>query len=215
MKNRYTLLAFDIDGTLVDTEGTSIGSLQKTVKDLMGLEISDSQALSTFGIPSWQVPGIYGYSNPEEFEMVWEANFIALNHLMHPFPGVLDALQKLKDAGFVIGAVTSRTRKEMENDRNSSLLAPFFQIVITANDTPNHKPHPEPTLELLKRASALTGRSIPAQECLYFGDTAHDYGCAHGAGVDFALADWKCKGLQGIDATYRFTSAAELLDILL
>lgn len=210
---KYTLLAFDIDGTLVDTEGTSISSLQKTVKDLMGMEISYEKALETFGIPSYLVPEIYGYHTPEEFSRTWASNFIALNYLMKPFPGVLDVLSELRKRGYIIGAVTSRNLFEMEKDPNAPVLKPFFDIIITAEDTVKHKPDPDPTLELIRRASAMIGRQIEPGECLYLGDTAHDFGCGHDAGADFALADWKKRGAGDIPADYVFTDAEELLNI--
>lgn len=213
MKKRYKLLAFDIDGTLIDTEGTSISSLQKTVRDLMGMEISYEKALETFGIPSYLVPELYGYHTPAEFSRTWAANFIALNYLMKPFPGVLDVLGKLREQGYIIGAVTSRSLFEMSKDPNAETLKPYFDIIITAEDTEKHKPDPEPTLELIKRASAMAGRVIDPSECLYLGDTAHDFGCGHDAGADFALADWKKRGSGNIPAEYVFSSAEELMAI--
>ena len=49
---------------------------------------------------------------------------------------------------------------------------------------------------------------------LYLGDTAYDWRCGHDAGCDFALADWKGRGRQDIEAEYYFTDADSLREIL-
>ena len=63
-------------------------------------------------------------------------------------------------------------------------------------------------LAYLKAADALSS------ETLYLGDTMHDYRCGHDAGCDFALADWRGRGTQGIPADYVFTDEAGLRALL-
>ena len=38
----------------------------------------------------------------------------------------------------------------------------------------------------------------------------HDCQCAHAAGVDFALADWKDRGMQDIPAEYHLKKVADI-----
>ncbi|MBQ5482434.1 MAG: HAD hydrolase-like protein, partial [Bacteroidales bacterium] len=71
-----------------------------------------------------------------------------------------------------------------------------------------HKPYPDPMLAYLRTAGAT------AETTLYLGDTQHDWRCGHDAGCDFALADWRLRGDQGIPAEYRFTDAASLRAVL-
>ena len=42
----------------------------------------------------------------------------------------------------------------------------------------------------------------------------HDYSCGHDAGCDFALADWRGRGTQGIPADYVFTDEEGLRALL-
>ena len=53
-----------------------------------------------------------------------------------------------------------------------------------------------------------------AVSTLFIGDTMHDWRCGHDAGCDFALADWRKRGMQDIPADYRFESAGELRKIV-
>lgn len=66
----------------------------------------------------------------------------------------------------------------------------------------------------VSNASSKGLSPILPSEAIYFGDTVHDFRCAVGAGCSFALADWRSRGLQGIPAPFRFTSAAEALALL-
>ena len=52
-------------------------------------------------------------------------------------------------------------------------------------------------------------------QVLFLGDTEHDWACARDAGCDFALADWKGRGDQGIPARYKFSDAEAMERILI
>lgn len=208
---KYTHFIFDIDGTLVDTEKTGVLSLQKTIRDLMGREMDYEEVYPYFGIPSHKVAGMLGYAQEDFFLHTWERNFVDMRYLMKPFPGVEEMLEKLSAAGVKMGVVTSRSRKEVEDDPVFAKLAGVFDIVISAERTSRHKPDPEPLMAFMADASEAAGRRVLPEECLYLGDTAHDAGCAAGAGCDFALADWKGRGRQGIDARYMVRTAEDIL----
>lgn len=218
MKDRsnstYKLAVFDIDGTLIDTERTGVLSLMRTISELMNVDMPYEEAYRYFGIPSAKVAGMLGYSGEEDFGERWEQNFIDLSHLIAPFPGVYEMMAAVKASGILTGIVTSRSRFELEYDKKLALMIHCFDEVICAEDTVRHKPAPDPLLECIKRVSARTGQQLSPADCLYLGDTSHDWKCALGAGCDFALADWKARGTSGIEAKYVFTNAQEVLDIL-
>ena len=217
----YRLAVFDIDGTLIDTERTGVESLVQTVRELLGREIPYEEAYKAFGIPSIKVAGLYGYEDAEGFGERWEENFIALSHHITPFPGVLEALRRIKESGIETGVVTSRSHFEFEYDDYLRKMLPYLDHIVCAEDTPRHKPHPEPMLKCIEMASeALRAKdgqatAITPAEVLFLGDTDHDYACARDAGCDFALADWKGRGWQDIPARYKFCDATEMENILI
>lgn len=210
----YKHFIFDIDGTLIDTESTGILSLIRTIKELMGIEMPYDEAYKYFGIPSGKVAPMLGFADGELFGHRWEENFVELQYLTEPFDGVEKALLLLKERGKYLGCVTSRNRYELGKDPHMQKLSPLFDQIICAEDTEKHKPDPEPVREYLRRMENLTGERISPQECLFLGDTRHDFDCGNGAGCDFALADWKDRGMNGIPARYRFSSLKELLEIV-
>ena len=94
-------------------------------------------------------------------------------------------------------------------------MVPYLGHIVCAEDTPHHKPHPGPLLHCIKLASDALGSRILPAEVIFLGDTDHDWACARDAGCDFALADWKGRGWQGIPARYKFSDAAGMERILI
>ena len=142
----YKLAVFDIDGTLIDTERTGVESLVVTIRELLGKDVPYEEAYKAFGIPSGKVAGLYGYDDAKRFGERWEENFIALSHHIKPFPGVLDALHRIKLSGFATGIVTSRNRMEFDYDDYLREMVPYLDHIVCSEDTVHHKPHPEPLL---------------------------------------------------------------------
>lgn len=211
----YKLAVFDIDGTLIDTERTGVESLMQTVMDLLGKEISYEDAYRAFGIPSIKVAALYNYPDAVGFGERWEENFIALSHYIVPFPEVLPALERIHASGIATGVVTSRSHFEFDYDKHLRAMVPYLGHIVCAEDTVHHKPHPEPLLRCIALASEALGEPIHPDEVLFLGDTDHDFACARNAGCDFALADWKGRGWQGMDARYKFSDAAQMENIFI
>lgn len=211
---KYSHIIFDIDGTLVDTERTLVYSLQKTLKELMGIEKDYDELYHYFGIPSSVVAQMFEYEDLQKFCHEWERNFIGFSHLMVACDGVAQLLSDVKAAGLTTGIVTSRSHHEIDHDPIIASFIDSFDFVICAGDTERAKPYPDPMFKFIELASKRHGRQVLKEECVYLGDTKHDWQSAHDAGLDFCLADWRNRGMQGIEAQHRFTNADELRAIL-
>ena len=205
----YTHIAFDLDGTLIDTQDTFTYSFAKTILELKGEVVSPDDLVRYFGLPSMTGVEMVGFDNPEGALELWEKYYREMaDTKSKPYPGVHEALTAIVAAGLHLGVITSRSRDEFDYDRNLNPWRPWLETVICADDTERHKPDGEPAEAFALKAG------VPVEKCLYVGDTLMDAQCASNAGMDFALACWN--GVPaGVPAAYRFASADELLKIIL
>ena len=155
----------------------------------MGKDMSYDELYPYFGIPTAVVVEQMDFEDKELATHLWEKYFRELMYLIVPLRGVPEMLPRLREMGFILGLVTSRNRFEFDFDSNLSKWKDLFDTTITSDDSERHKPFPDP-LNLYLQSGAV------AKECIYFGDTEHDFECAKGAGIDFALADWRNRGFQ-------------------
>ena len=207
---RYTHIAFDIDGTLIDTQDTFTYSFAKTIGEIKGMDVLPDDLVQYFGLPSMVGIEKVGFPDPAVALDLWEKYYREMAATKSkPYPGIHEAIERLAAAGLIMGIITSRSRDEFEYDRNLDPWRKHLSVVICADDTVKHKPDGEPAEAFA--AAAGVARSA----CLYVGDTPMDALCAANACMDFALADWRGDAGDDIQAKYRFSSAGELLNIIL
>lgn len=205
---KYNHFIFDVDGTLLNTEKTGILSLQQTVRELTGKEMKYEALYDYFGLPSAKAAEALGASDAKLFAETWETHFQELMYLVTVFPGVEEALAAIKASGARLGIVTSRNRFELGYDPTLRKWASIFDLMVCSEDTLRHKPDPDPILYYIEKMGA------DPRKCIYIGDTTHDWQCAAGAGVDFALADWNGRGKRGIPALIHVTSSKNIMDLI-
>lgn len=181
---KYTHIVFDIDGTLINTQQTGMVSLQQTVQELLGREMTLEQLYPYFGMPSWKAVEVLNFPDTEKASVRWEELFQEMMYLTHPFDGVEEMLEDVHQKGIVMGIITSRSHMELGADPYMAKWMPLFTCVVCGEDTPLHKPNPDPMLHFLDKTGAK------ASQTLFIGDTGYDQQCAHSAGAHFALACW-------------------------
>lgn len=203
----YHNIVFDIDGTLIDTEEVCLKALQKLILSRQGREVSMEECLFSLGIPSRKVLPMIGMECTDEILAEWDSYYAEIIDTAKPFDGVMELLHTLKGCPVKLGIITSRSETEMEYDPNMELLLPYFEVILTASDTTEHKPTPAPMLEYLRRTGAK------AEDTLYIGDTVYDCQCAKGAGTAFALATWGAASHEGIQADHLPAAPLDLLTL--
>lgn len=100
------------------------------------------------------------------------------------YAGMREALEELRRRGYALGVVTNTSRKRMRTDIEYLKLEGVVDIIVTAEDTVERKPHPAP---LLKGAEKL---KLPASELAYIGDYMGDMIAAKAAGMVAVAALW-------------------------
>lgn len=202
----YKHMVFDVDGTLIDSGMADLRGLQDTLEQLTGVVTPLEELRFSQGIPGITTLQLLGIEDPEGVQKLWIQNIIKYSGNITLFPEMQGALEVLASRGVRLGIVTSRTHQEFDTDFPRYGVVHLFGPMICADDTPGHKPEPDPLLRYME----LTG-SRP-EEVLYVGDTINDSLCAQRSGVDFALALWGANDLT-LPATHRPGTPARLLEL--
>jgi len=91
---------------------------------------------------------------------------------------LLETLSQLKERGILRAVSTNRTTS-MEYVMEEFKLRPYFEMVVTALDVKNPKPHPE-SIEKI-----LTAFKLKREEAIFVGDSEVDQETARASGVRF------------------------------
>ena len=179
---------FDFDGTLVDTTEMIHQSMRHAASSVLGRDdIPRETLLANVGQP---LPRQMELIDAEKAELLLEA--YRRHHEEHhddligEFPGVEDALARLRSAGVKVAVVTSKSLVSVEMAlKRFPDLRDVVDRFVTLEDTTEHKPHPEPLL----RGLELLG-NVPKREAVYVGDSPFDVRAAKAAGMHAVAVTW-------------------------
>lgn len=205
---RYKCIIFDLDGTILDTEKMNIIPLQRVIKEELNKEISYESLLKYMGYTGKKALEHLGIKDIEGVYDKWVKYVNDFEEGAKLYDGFHNVIVSLEQKGILCGIASSKTRKQYEIDFYKTGLHKYIKNAILADDTKNHKPHPEP---LLKVAENL---KVNPENCLYIGDTISDYEATKAAGMDFGLALWGVRNKTGINADYEFENPIDILNII-
>ena len=180
----YKHIVFDVDGTLVDTEDTTIGSLQDTMLALTGKKPEREELRFALGITGEDVLRRLGIPDVKGGMAVWLEQLTRYQGRNRLYPGIPELLETLRRQGYHLGVATSRTRLLYDAEIPGLGIAGYMGQVICAEDSVTHKPEAGPLETYTQRTGAAP------EEVLYIGDSVYDMLCARNAGTGFLLAGW-------------------------
>ncbi len=178
-------ILFDLDGTIIDTTRLILYTFRETFR-LAGIPVpSDEVFLSQIGRPLHLQMRDFHPQRANElcalYQRIYDEHF---DELSSSFPGVEEALRELKQRGYVLGVVTSKRDFTARRELYHYGMNDLFALLISADYTKDHKPHPAPLLEALKRL-----RASP-HEAVYIGDSPFDIKSAHQAAMAAGAVVW-------------------------
>lgn len=179
---RYDLLIFDWDGTLADSEGLIVRSMQAAIADL-NLPPRDNAAIGQLiglGLAEG-MQQLYPEIDTEQLIrllMSYRATFVGQGHNEAPlFEGAEPALAQLADSGHVLAVATGKSRPGLNRSlKHHATLRTLFAATRTADETAN-KPDPLMLRELLAELE------VPVERALMIGDTEYDAAMARAIGM--------------------------------
>ena len=151
-------LIFDLDGTLVDTMPYHFEGWKKACLKY-GADIDSEFLRRHTGSPGWIIAGeilkkcnLNGSVTKEQIMEQKLHEFYKIQHLAKPIEPVVNIVKEYYGKlPMAIG--TGGHRKAVERTLDLTGLRKYFEIIVTANDVHNFKPHPETFLkcaELMK-----------------------------------------------------------------
>jgi phosphoglycolate phosphatase len=176
---QFDLIAFDWDGTLFDSTALITRCIQSAVVDVGGAMPSRQDASYVIGMGLMQAlahaaPDVH----PDRYPLLGERyrhHYMASQHDISLFEGVLPLLAELKARQHVLTVATGKSRRGLDEVLRTVELAGVFDGSRTADETAG-KPHPLMLHELMEEFGVDPGRT------LMIGDTTHDLLMARNAG---------------------------------
>lgn len=205
-------LLFDFDGTLLNTIPLILASFRHATAVVLGTPLSDEVLLRDVGVPLVRQMHDISPEHTEELVRVYrEHNFEYHDEMALEYPGTEQALESLRERGFPMGVVSSKTGPGLKRGLELYGLDRFFDVVVGCDDTERHKPDPEP----LRYAAELLG--VPLEHCAYIGDSEHDMAAAVRGGAVAIAALWgpfEPERVLGPGPDYALRSILELPELL-
>lgn len=182
------VLLLDLDGTLIDSEELILASYRHTMRVHRGETPPDSAWKGSMGRPLHDQLREFAEDDAQVREMVRtyrEHNRDVHDDLLRPFPGVRDAVERIRTGGYRLGIVTSKLRDPaLQGLRVCGYPRDWFEVVVAADDVHRHKPDPEPVRTALDHMGEQPSRA------LFVGDSVHDLRAGRAAGTGTGAALW-------------------------
>ncbi|WP_055070190.1 HAD family hydrolase [Clostridium massiliamazoniense] len=205
---KYKCIIFDLDGTMLDTEKMNIIPLQKLIKEELNQDIPYSDLLKYRAYAGKKTLELIGFKDIENSYDKWVKYVNEYEEGAKLYEGFDEVIKTLDKNEIICAISSSKTKAQYEIDFFKTGLQHYMKSVILAEDTKNHKPHPEPLLKVIEMLN------IKPKDAMYIGDTIADYKATKDAGMDFALAVWGATDLTEIKADYNLNEPRDILKIL-
>ena len=213
---------FDLDNTLIDFLRMKRLSCEAAIDSMIGagLNVSHEKAIKVL----FELYDKHGMEDKAIFQkflkkLTGKVNYKILANgivayrrvregFLEPYPNVDYVLLKLKGMGLKLAIVTDAPRLKAWIRLAAMKLSNYFDVVVTFEDTKQHKPSKMPFNAALKQLS------LKPEECLMVGDwPERDIKGAKAIGMKTCFARYGNLKAKKVNADYEIKNIKELLDI--
>ena len=212
---RFDTVLYDLDGTLIDSVRLILDSYHHTLRVHGFPPRTDTHWLAGLGTPL--KAQFADWAEDEGLLAAMTVTYREYNLTHHddavkPYPGIVDVVIDLREAGCRTGLVTSKNRQGAGRGLRLAGLDSTFDLLVCADDVERPKPHPEPVHRAVRELDADVGRT------LFVGDSVHDMESGRAAGVATGAVLWGPFGredLAGSSPDYWLEGPEELRELVL
>ena len=188
-----SIIVFDLDGTLVDTAPDLLDSLNHTL-DATGAAPTDVTGFRQFVGHGARVLIERAYQAQRRALPVDEHDRLFALFLEHyganipgqskPYPGVVEALDRFRTAGYLLAVCTNKTEEFSRRLLAGIGLSSYFEAICGQDTFAFRKPDPRHLTETIRRAGGTPANSIMV------GDSRTDIDTAKAAGIPVVAVDF-------------------------
>lgn len=210
MKNKKYII-FDFDGTLADTVPVMLTLVEEMAKDIGYEKKITTEDLDwvrnhelkeipkRFGIPWIKIPLLLLKGQDRMNKQMFS---------IPPCKGILQALQKLKDKGYIMAILSSNRRDSIQEFVLKYNLTPFFDFI---HSELNIFGKDKALLSLLKQYK------MPIEESIYVGDETRDAEACKKINLECISVTWglnTTEALQKLGGDYIVNTPEQLVKLL-
>ncbi|HQW54089.1 MAG TPA: HAD-IA family hydrolase [Acinetobacter sp.] len=169
MSQKIELIIFDWDGTLFDSVGQIVASLQYAAQQFQQ-PLTDDAAKSIIGLGLPEVMQILFPQVPhlqQDILQCYADHYVANSKGDAWFDGVAELLADLKQQGIKLAVATGKSRKGLDRVLTQTQSHDLFDITRAASETKS-KPHP------LMLEEILAEMQVSIDSAIMVGDTSYD-----------------------------------------
>ena len=197
MSLSISVVLFDVDGTLVDSAPAVMSAFRDALSDY-DLPIPDDQRLRTYvGPPLWYSFGDLGYEGELLAALVTRYRTRYQAHYLdpEPFPGVIDLLHDLHDAGIPMATATTKQTPMALAQMEHLGLTSVFDVVAGATPDPSSN-----KARVIREAlTRLEAAGADISHPVIVGDSIWDVRGAQEAGIPVVGVGWGYATEDGLD----------------
>lgn len=191
---KYSLLVFDWDGTLMDSQAQIVNCMQSAIAELELEARTDEQITNIIGLGLEEaIVQLYPMIDRKLVTTTAETyreHYLYKDKTPSPlFDGVKDVLNNLREAGYDLAIATGKSRRGLDKGLSETELHDYFPITRCADET-RSKPHPQMLEEI------LTDHNLEASKALMIGDSEYDLQLANNTKVDGLAVSYGVHGLM-------------------
>ncbi len=207
---RFRLLAFDWDGTLVDSTALIAGAIQQACLDVGVPAPDEMDARHVIGLGHRDairhVAPTLAADRHARFSERYRDRYLIGDAAIPLFAGVREMLDELDERGFLLAVATGKTRIGLARALAQYGIADHFAASRCA-DEGFPKPHPDMLLALMDRLG------VGPAKTLMIGDTTHDLELARNAGVSALAVAYGAHPPKGLMAMQPLTTAHSVTEL--
>lgn len=197
------VVVIDLDGTLLDTAPDLAYAANQMLAELKrpALPVEQIQSYVGNGV-SRLVKRVLTENRSAEpdaqlfaqgfpiFEKYYAAH---VSDQSRPFPGVMEAMDKLRAAGYALVCITNKAECYTHPLLKDTGLFDYFDLILSGDSLPRKKPDPLPLLH------AVAQFNIAPEKLLIIGDSINDIQAARAAGCPVFCVSYGYQGGAPID----------------